>query len=89
MIADALTRWTVADVVQTFPLSYRGKTYAVPRQWILWRVLAHDQHHGEFPAVVLGMQGVGTIVAILALLATRPLRACFVTPRGDLTPSPY
>jgi uncharacterized damage-inducible protein DinB len=58
MIEDALSRWIVADLDQTFPLSYQGKQYALPRQWILWRVMAHDLHHGGELAVTLGLQGV-------------------------------
>jgi uncharacterized damage-inducible protein DinB len=58
MIQDALRRWTVADLAQTFPLTYQGTTYALPRQWILWRILAHDLHHGGELAVTLGMQGI-------------------------------
>ncbi len=58
MVEEALSRWTVADLDQTFPLSYQGKQYALPRQWILWRVMAHDLHHGGELAVTLGMQGV-------------------------------
>jgi uncharacterized damage-inducible protein DinB len=58
MIADALSRWTVTDLAQTFPVSYQGQEYALPRQWILWRILAHDLHHGGELAVTLGLQGV-------------------------------
>jgi uncharacterized damage-inducible protein DinB len=58
VIQDALSGWTVADLAQTFPLTYEGTTYALPRQWILWRVLAHDLHHGGELAVTLGMQSI-------------------------------
>jgi uncharacterized damage-inducible protein DinB len=58
MIEDALNRWTVADLAQTYPLSYQGNNYALPRQWILWRIMAHDLHHGGELAVTLGMQGI-------------------------------
>jgi uncharacterized damage-inducible protein DinB len=58
MIEDALSRWTVADLDETFPLSYQGANYALPRQWILWRVMAHDLHHGGELAVTLGLQGI-------------------------------
>ncbi len=58
MIENALARWTVADLAQTFPLTYQGKKYALPRQWILWRVLTHDLHHGGELAITLGMQGI-------------------------------
>ena len=58
MIEEALHRWTVADLVQTYPLSYQGKNYALPRQWVLWRIMGHDLHHGGELAVTLGLQGI-------------------------------
>jgi uncharacterized damage-inducible protein DinB len=58
MIEDALNRWTVDDLAHAYPLSYQGKNYALPRQWILWRIMAHDLHHGGELAVTLGMQGI-------------------------------
>jgi uncharacterized damage-inducible protein DinB len=59
MVEDALNRWTVADLTQTYRLPpYRGKHYALTRQWIIWRVLVHDVHHGGELAVMLGMQGI-------------------------------
>jgi hypothetical protein len=58
MIESALRRWTATDLAQTFPLTYQGTTYALPRQWILWRILSHDLHHGGELAVTLGMQGI-------------------------------
>jgi uncharacterized damage-inducible protein DinB len=58
MVEDALRNWTVDDLAQTYPLSYQGKNYALPRQWILWRIMAHDLHHGGELAVTLGMQNI-------------------------------
>ncbi|HEV8190869.1 MAG TPA: DinB family protein [Ktedonobacterales bacterium] len=58
MIEEALRLWTVADLALAFPLSYQGQNYALPRQWILWRVMAHDLHHGGELAVTLGLQGI-------------------------------
>ena len=58
MVEDALRRWTVADLEQTYPLSYQGKNYALPRQWILWRIMAHDLHHGGELGVTLGLQNI-------------------------------
>jgi len=58
MIEGTLHRWSVADLAQTYPLSYQGKNYALPRQWILWRIMAHDLHHGGELAVTLGLQGI-------------------------------
>ncbi len=58
MIEEGLARWTVADLAETFPLTYQGTLYALPRQWILWRILSHDLHHGGELAYVLGGQGI-------------------------------
>ena len=58
MIEDALNLWTVDDLAHAYPLSYQGKNYALPRQWILWRIMSHDLHHGGELAVTLGMQGI-------------------------------
>ena len=58
MVEDALRRWTVADLAQAYPLSYQGKNYALPCQWILWRIMARDLHHGGELAITLGMQNI-------------------------------
>src|SRR5436190_1808602 len=37
VIEDALDRWDVTDLAQTYPLPpYKGKNYALTRQWIIW-----------------------------------------------------
>lgn len=58
MIEDALNRWNVAELARTYQLPYKGKNYALTRQWIIWYVIAHDLHHGGELAVTLGMQGI-------------------------------
>ncbi len=58
VIETALRRWTVNDLQRTVLQDYQGQTYALPRQWVLWRVLSHDIHHGGEVAYALGMQGV-------------------------------
>src|SRR5439155_26645047 len=41
MIEEALARWNVADLAQTYQLPpYKGKNYALTRQWIIWHVIA-------------------------------------------------
>jgi uncharacterized damage-inducible protein DinB len=57
VIEDALNRWNIADLAQAYPLPYKGKNYALTRQWIIWHVIAHDLHHGGELALMLGMQG--------------------------------
>ena len=58
MIEQTLAAWTVADLAQTYRHTYYGQTYAISRQWTLWRILAHDLHHGGELAITLGMQGI-------------------------------
>lgn len=58
MIERTLHTWMVADLAQTFRHAYQGKTYAVSRQWVLWRILSHDLHHGGELALLLGLQGI-------------------------------
>ena len=57
MIADTLRLWTVADLQKTYSHTWNGNTYALPRQWTIFRILAHDLHHGGELAILLGMQG--------------------------------
>lgn len=58
MIADTLAQWTIGDLAQTYRHTYWGNTYAVSRQWTIWRIMAHDLHHGGELAVLLGLQGI-------------------------------
>ena len=58
MIDNTLTQWTVANLARTYLQPYQGKTYAVSYQWTIWRIMAHDIHHGGQIAVMLGMLGI-------------------------------
>ncbi|HEY7835419.1 MAG TPA: DinB family protein [Ktedonobacterales bacterium] len=58
LIERTLAEWTVGDLAQTYRHIYHGTTYLVSRQWTIWRILAHDLHHGGGLAILLGMQGV-------------------------------
>jgi uncharacterized damage-inducible protein DinB len=58
MIENTLTGWTVADLTKSYRQPYQGKIYAVSHQWTIWRIMAHDLHHGGELAVMLGMQGI-------------------------------
>lgn len=58
MIADTLRLWTVADLQKTYRHTWNGNTYVLSRQWTLWRIFAHDLHHGGELAILLGMQGI-------------------------------
>lgn len=58
MLAATLDKWTVTDLRTTYRQEYQGRAYAVTRQWTLWRILAHDLHHGGELAVTFGLQGI-------------------------------
>lgn len=58
MIETCLNLWTIADLGVTYLQAYGGKTYAVSRQWTLWRIMAHDIHHGGQLTILLAAQGI-------------------------------
>ncbi len=67
MIADALARWTPADLDQIFApptaMSDEERQASPPhtRGWIIWHVLEHEIHHGGELSLALGMHGLATI----------------------------
>jgi uncharacterized damage-inducible protein DinB len=60
MIDQTLRQWTLADLQRTFRHTWRGQEYDIPYQWVLWRIMAHDIHHGGELVAMLGMQGLET-----------------------------
>lgn len=58
MVEATLATWTVADLPKTYRHTYWGKTYAVSRQWTIWRILSHDMHHGGQLSAMLAAQGI-------------------------------
>jgi len=57
VIDRTLQTWTVDDLKQSYRHNWRGDTYDVSRQWTIWRIMAHDIHHGGELSGMLGMQG--------------------------------
>jgi len=57
-IQRVLDEWTVADLDTTYAHRWRGQNYLNSRQWTIWRIMAHDIHHGGQLAMMLGMMGV-------------------------------
>ena len=58
MIAQALSAWAVEDLQVVYRHTWNGDTYAISRQWTLWRILSHDIHHGGELSLMLGQQGI-------------------------------
>lgn len=57
MVEQTLATWGTSDLAQTYPHLWNGQMWAVSRQWTLFRILAHDIHHGGELALMLGLQG--------------------------------
>ena len=57
MMVDRLTRWSPADMQQTFPDDWDGEQVQLSRAWIVWHVLEHDLHHGGEVSLTLGIHG--------------------------------
>jgi uncharacterized damage-inducible protein DinB len=58
-LAECLSRWTEADLQQTFQRP-RASPHHRPsrnRDWIIWHVAEHDLHHGGEISLTLGMHG--------------------------------
>jgi uncharacterized damage-inducible protein DinB len=58
VIAQTLNSWAVDDLRKTYLHTWRGETYKVSYQWTIWRIMAHDIHHGGELSLMLGMQGI-------------------------------
>jgi uncharacterized damage-inducible protein DinB len=58
MIEATLNLWKIDDLSNTYNHRWRGETYAVTRQWTIWRVINHDLHHGGELSLMLGLQGI-------------------------------
>ena len=58
MVEAVLKGWTTADLWETYLQPYQGKTYAVSRQWVIWRIMSHDIHHGGQLSIMLFTQGI-------------------------------
>ena len=58
MIDRSLQGWHVEDLWLTYRHKWQGETYAVSRQWTIWRIMAHDIHHGGQIARMLALQDI-------------------------------
>ena len=58
MVEATLALWTVDDLAEAYQHEYHGVTYAVSRQWTIFRILAHDMHHGGQITELLAAQSV-------------------------------
>jgi uncharacterized damage-inducible protein DinB len=57
LMAEALARWTPADMQKTFPYESNGNTAQLSRSWVVWQVLEQNLHHGGELTITLNMHG--------------------------------
>jgi len=57
-IQRILDEWQLDDLFRTYVHRFLGTDYVVSNQWMLWRVLSHDIHHGGQVAMMLACQNI-------------------------------
>jgi uncharacterized damage-inducible protein DinB len=58
IVDRTLQAWTVDDLAVSYRHVWRGEIYEVSRQWTVWRIMAHDIHHGGQIARILAERGI-------------------------------
>jgi uncharacterized damage-inducible protein DinB len=53
-----LSEWTTDDLPRTFCHPYQGTDYALSAQWVLFRIVIHDFHHGGQLSMLCQLAGV-------------------------------
>ena len=57
LMAEALARWTPADMQQTFPYESGGSVAQLSRSWVVWHVLEQNLHHVGEMTITLNRHG--------------------------------
>ena len=57
LMAEALARWTPADLRHSFASERDGRPIQLSRAWVVWHVLEQNLHHGGELAVTLNQYG--------------------------------
>jgi uncharacterized damage-inducible protein DinB len=60
-IRRVLDEWSVDDLTVSYAHRFAGADYLISRQWTIWRIMAHDIHHGGQVAMMLGTQGIEAV----------------------------
>jgi uncharacterized damage-inducible protein DinB len=88
MVDATLKQWTVSDLATTYRHTYNGTAYAVSRQWTIWRIMAHDIHHGGQLSLMLGQQGIEAfeLIGLGGHITAPPLADTLNTVQGTQDP---
>jgi uncharacterized damage-inducible protein DinB len=57
-LGRTLSEWTTDDLPRTFRHPYQGTDYALSAQWVLFRIVLHDFHHGGQLSMLCQLAGV-------------------------------
>jgi uncharacterized damage-inducible protein DinB len=57
LMANAIARWTEADLSESIVLPWIGPAHPVNRSFVVWHELEHDLHHGGEITHALGTLG--------------------------------
>jgi uncharacterized damage-inducible protein DinB len=61
VIEPILDRWTIADLnVERVIVDAYGRELTISPAWVLWRVMAHEVHHGSEISLILRVHGLPT-----------------------------
>src|SRR5262245_60232083 len=61
MVDRILTTWTVEDLARTYRHTWRGDVHDLACQWTIWRIMAHDVHHGGQISRILAERGIEAV----------------------------
>jgi uncharacterized damage-inducible protein DinB len=59
LLTACLSRWTAADLGNTFFINWRGHDES--RGWVIWHMLEHEIHHGGELSFTLGSFGLAGV----------------------------
>lgn len=63
VIDASLEHWTMADLnVETTNIDAYGREVSISPAWVLWRVMAHEVHHGSEISLILRVHGLATAI---------------------------
>ena len=61
MAEACLDRWSLDDLrAEVTANDFWGKTVTITPGWVLWRLMAHDMHHGSEISLILRVHGLPT-----------------------------
>jgi uncharacterized damage-inducible protein DinB len=60
-VQRVLDEWSVEDLTVSYPHRFARTDFLISRQWTIWRIMAHDIHHGGQLALLLALLGIDAV----------------------------